>query len=49
MNASELWKVLRRELDAIRGEYVASGRGDDFERTVDGFRAADRWPFDAER
>jgi hypothetical protein len=46
MGAPELWEVLRRELEAIRSEYLASGRGEDFDRYVAGLKAAHRWPFD---
>lgn len=49
MESSELWAVLRRELDAIRSEYLAFGREDEFDCYVAGLRADDRWPFDAER
>ena len=47
MDATQVWDVLRRELDVIHGEYLASGRGQEFDHCVARLRADHRWPFDA--
>ena len=39
--------MLHRELDVIRREYLAAGRGEEFDRCVALLRAENRWPFDA--
>jgi hypothetical protein len=46
VNDSSLVAVLRRELEAIRAEYVLAGRGEDFDGYVECLRENGRWPFD---
>lgn len=46
MHDSPLLAVLRRELEAVRAEYVVSGRGEEFDAYVESLRAKGRWPFD---
>lgn len=46
MDFSGSLAALRRELDAIRAEYVAGGRGDEFDAYVARLRANGVWPFD---
>jgi Family of unknown function (DUF6194) len=38
--------ALRRKLDVIRAEYVADGRGGEFDAYVERMRASGDWPFD---
>jgi hypothetical protein len=46
MEPDALWKVLRRDLKAIREQYIAEGRGDEFDRYVAELKESGRWPFD---
>lgn len=39
-------RALRRELERLRIEYHADGRGDEFERQIAALKAAGRYPFE---
>lgn len=46
MDASSLLATLHRELEQLRAEYVANGRGDEFDAYVDRLRDEGKWPFE---
>lgn len=48
MDAGRLLAALRRELESIRAEYVAAGRGAEFDDYVTRLRSRGAWPFDHE-
>jgi hypothetical protein len=45
MEPSALWDVLRRDLEAIREQYVAEGRVEEFDRYVAALKESGHWPF----
>ena len=47
MDSEELLlRLLRQQLERLRAEYVAGGRGDEFDRQLALLRATGRYPFD---
>jgi hypothetical protein len=46
MDTSGLLATLHRELEALRAEYIANGRGDEFDAYVEHLRTEGRWPFE---
>jgi hypothetical protein len=49
MDTSGLLGTLHRELEALRAEYIANGRGDEFDAYVERLHREGRWPFEEER
>jgi hypothetical protein len=47
MDAGEVLRLLRQELEVLRAEYIANGCGDEFDRQIASLRAEGRYPFDA--